>query len=251
LSERIRITPQQIITRNSSGKVTFNTDNFYLKTGSGTLFAGGNTRAPAIYGQNIITDHPVLGGYASGLYSSSQSIGNVQNNSTPGSLVYTTPKCSSLVYYFSENWGFAGIHFTSQTLRTVNVYDWDTNQMYSGPQFRWGIGPFNRLDSGVFYPDPYGGGSTVYGETRVMIYPIANSSLPPVSAANGVTYILNYTYSELFNASALVTTTDYYGNPVTNTAYIYQYYGLGDVRVRPHGVFITRNPVQLSLAVTP
>jgi hypothetical protein len=250
LSERIRITPQQIITRNSSGKVTFNTDNLYLKTGGGTLFAGGNTRAPAIYGQDIITDHPVLGGYAAGLYNSSQSIGNVQNNSSPGSLVYTTPKCSSLVYYFSENWGFAGNHFTSQTLRTVNVYDWDTNQMYSGPQFRWGIGLFNRIDSGVFYPD-YGGGSTVYGESRVMIYPVFSSPLPPVSAANGVTYILNYTYSELFNASQVVTTSDYFGNLYTQTVYITQYYNLDDVRIRPHGLFITRNPVQLSLAVTP
>ena len=251
MSERIRITPQQIITRNSSGKVTFNTDNFYLKTGSGTLFAGGNTRAPAIYGQNTITDHPVLGGYAAGLYNSSQSIGNIQNNNTPGSLVYTTPKCSSLVYYFSENWGFTGTQFTSQTLRTVNVYDWDTNQMYSGPQFRWGIGLFNRLDTEVFISDGYGGGSTTYGETRLMIYPIANSSLPPVSAANGVTYILNYTYSELFNASGVISGTDYSGNPFTQTAFIYNIYDLGDVRIRPHGVFITRNPVQLSLAVTP
>jgi hypothetical protein len=250
LSERIRITPQQIITRNASGKVTFNTDNLYLKTGSGTLFAGGNTRAPAIYGQNTITDHPVLGGYAAGLYSSSQGIGSVQNNSSPGSLVYTTPKCNSLIFFNSQNWGFAGTQFTSQTLRTVNVYDWDTDQMYSGPQFRWSIGPFNRIDSGVFYPD-YGGGSTVYGETRVMIYPVFSSPLPPVSVANGVTYILNYTYSELYNASAEVTFADYNGNLYTQTQYITQYYNLGDVRIRPHGVFIIRNPVQLSLAVTP
>jgi hypothetical protein len=251
LSERIRITPQQIITRNASGKVTFDTNNLYLKTGSGTLFAGGNTRAPAIYGQNTITDHPVLGGYAAGLYSSSQSIGNIQNNSTPGSLVYTTPKCNSLVFYYSENWGIAGAHFNSQTVRTVSVYDWDTDQMYSGPQFTWGIGPFNRLDTAVFNSDGYGGGYTSYNETRLMIYPVFSSPLPPVSATNGVTYILNYTYSELYNASQVMTFADYYGNPYTQTVYIYNYYGLGDVRIRPHGVFINRNPVQLSLAVTP
>jgi hypothetical protein len=254
LVERVKITPSQILLKDGDGNIKFNTDYAYLKTGSGTLYAGGYDRAPAIYGQNSVYDHTDSGGYCSGLFDGT--------------------------FYATQNWNYylnvpqapnyqfrvvgAGRSlitggFKSNNIRPVKYYNYDTKQLVDiNTTFYWQIDQYGLVD-----------GDGNYYSVQWEAYPVLSSNtLPSYGNPNGGTFEFTYTANEYANYSR--TTSSY--NPKTgqttyNTQYGNQFFSerssynpktgqtttipASPIYFRRSGIFSKRNPTALSLAVTP
>jgi hypothetical protein len=226
LSEAIRITPQQIITRNLSGQITFNTDNLYIKTDpNGVLFAGGNTRSPMIYGQNTIGDDQSSGFFAGTSFFASDFFPTGFSRT----IQYWIPNISSQPrIVFSSNWNQNGSVFQTPDWRPVVYYDANTAQRSNTQAiYKWAV---------------------AYGNNGLhSIWPIIfNLPTGPLNPAGG---IFELAYSANEHSNYTIQTTDGYGNVIT---YRYQdLYGFPQMYSRPHSMYTSRNPIQLSLNITP
>lgn len=244
MSERIRITPQQIVARNSSGDITFNTDYNYIKTGSGTLFAGGNTRAPAIYGQNTISDHGYHGGYCTGIQN--QQFGSL--SAAYGELRYEIPKCNFVTLQFSEKWVEIGPRFLAPS-RNTEFLNYDTGQQTQLSfvyRFSMLVSMFGLI--GTEYSDETGSG---YYTTQLMAWPNFFDIPPAVTSASGGVYILPVPQGTIKNALRTITYNDEFGNAIVSSQTVEQFYYETPIWVRPHSLFVYRSPTALSLARTP
>lgn len=246
MSERIRITPEQIIARNSSGNVTFNTDYNYLKTGSGTLFAGGNTRAPAIYGQNTIIDHGEHGGYCTGV----QDAKFANMSQAYGQLRYEVPKCNFTTIQASTRWITIGLPVFTTPLFGIPLkflnYDTGQTTTLNFYELNLVVTQFAAQDSQT--TGQYG--EIYYNTTQLMVYPNFFNTPPPVTSASGGVYIIDIPQGLVPSASRTYQ-QEFYGSsyPVTQTAQ--EYYGNQSIWLRSHSLFVYRSPTALSLAVTP
>lgn len=234
--ERVKITPSQIVLKDSDGNIKFNTDYGYIKTGSGTLYTGGYDRAPAIYGQNSVIDHTEFGGYTSGLFGGTGSFNLYQTDY----YYLNVPKSSNVTFRFLEDGSqFADIEFVSPTSRYLYYFNYDTRQrVNTGIIFTWALNLF-------FYNGAY----------VCMVYPKFYSmpmSLPSVNNVNGGTFEFEYTANEYKNWTRTVTLDDgsgtqYYNEEQTANGRVEAY----QTNFRRCGIFSTRETVALSLAVTP
>jgi hypothetical protein len=232
LVERVKITPSQILLKDSDGNIKFNTNYAYIKTGSGTLYAGGYDRAPAIYGQNTISDHTDGGGYVSGLFGGSFQL---YQNWT----YYTNvPKSNNVVFRdLSDGWGPADTEFVSPLSRYLYYYNYDTKQRENtGIIFTWAMN--------LFYNGSY----------KYLVYPKFYSvpqQLPAVTNVNGGTFEFDYTANEYQNWTRTVQVQDwdssYYNEEQTANGRVEAY----TIEIKRAGIFSTRPPTALSLAVTP
>jgi hypothetical protein len=246
LVERIRITPQQIITRNASGNETFNTNNLYLKTDpSGELYAGGNTRSPMIYGQNNVADDTSSGFFAGTTYFYSTFFTGAM---TTRVIEYEVPAMSGTpTLVFSNAWipvqGYRV--FESPTWRSINYYNYNTGTVTNTQGiYKWQLTYFGKNDG---LTDSYG--NPAFSIVNLMIYPII-SNLPggPLNPAGGI-FQLNYEPSEHSNYTTTV--VDGYGNATVRTLGQLGPYNSALVYNRPHSLYSFRNPTLIALAVTP
>lgn len=252
--ERVKITSSQILLKDSSGNIKFNTDSYYLKTGSGTLYAGGYDRAPAIYGQNSVYDHTDSGQYTAGLF----------NGATFSPLInwnyyQNVPKSDSIIYKsFGQGGALIQPPFAS-SVRTLKYFNYDTRVLSdTNITYTWQISAYG------YNPDAEG----AYTSTQWEVSPVFNTNyLPAITNPNGGTYEISYTANEYGSWSRTRVITDpEYGYQTTVTEYGSQYYTarpsvdeFGNSYTTPgqpiywrrNGIFSTRNPVSLSLAVTP
>lgn len=259
--ERIRITPSQIVARDASGNIKFSTDYSYVKTGSGTSYVGGYQRAPAIYGEGSgVTDHYQYGGYVSEIKTGRTFFPEMTRDH-----YWYIPKSDTTAHQtFTDDGSLQQPGFVSPYWRTVRYYNGDTYQ-YSNTSasYKWAVAQYAY--------DPYEvDGSSYYGRVEWQIYPIFNVySLPAVTNAGGGAFVLAYSANEWGTYSRTVTSTDYYGNSYTYTQYGSQFYTARTVTTsdesgvttqnipdsillwRKNGMFSTRSPVGISLAVTP
>lgn len=256
--ERVKITPSQILLKDSSGNIKFNTDYSYIKTGGGTLYAGGYARAPAIYGQNSIYDHTESGQYTTGLLK-----GTFQAT-TDYFLAVKVPKAEG--YTFKNNLTIEGdaygLPFVAPSLRFVEYLNYDTQTTSNtSTTFYWKIQQYG------YGAVDLGEGNTGYSGIRWEIEPILSSNiLSGQSNPNGGRFIFRYSANEYVNYTATIASYDEYGNPINITFYGGQYYGIRTyadeygtpysvpaetIYIRSSSIFSTRNPVALSLAVTP
>ena len=244
--EKVKITPSQILLKDSSGTEKFNTNNYYLKTGSGTLYAGGNTRTPAIYGQNTISDHVDKGYYTPGLFTQAINF----NQAEDWLWVYNVPKASSLRITFSDDWEAFGNQLTANSNRTLKYYNYNTLQLstMTGYEYKWIVSRVGRISSRTV--DSYGNAS--YGESYFAVWPIFYSTPPAPTNPAGGTYEVSWTANEHLTWTRPYSTTDNYGN-VTNGTYTFNtlFGGNQTLYWRIHGMFTGREPEALSLAVTP
>jgi hypothetical protein len=122
LVERVKITPSQIVLKDADGNIKFNTDYAYIKTGGGTIFAGGYDRAPAIYGQNTIIDHTDSGGYVSGLF------GGVFYPTQDQNYYTNVPQATEYQFKILPDSGtpMGGGRFISPDSRFVKYFNYDT-----------------------------------------------------------------------------------------------------------------------------
>lgn len=265
--ERVRITPSQIVTRDAGGSITFNTDYSYLKTGSGTLYAGGYQRAPAIYGtadgSTVIVDH---NSYGEGWYTSEIKTGSSSFYPTStGTYQWSVPKATDISWLYLPGAGTSlGRTFVSSNVRWAQYYSYDTfSYSNSGVRYQWAISDFGYDP----YTDNYG---TSYGRSQWEIYPLFTSTnFPAITNPNGGAISLEYSANEYGDYYRTVTTTDPYGYTRTYNDYGLNYYtartgisydegGSGTVYNipaspiywRPGGFFTKKAPVALSLAVT-
>ena len=252
--ERVKITPSQIVLKDSGGNIKFNTDYAYIKTGGGTLFAGGYQRAPAIYGQNSISDNASLGSYTSNLYS-----GATINFGQTQTFYWTSPRSSNLQFKFVDHGRDLGqVPFKSANTRTLRYLNYDT-QAFSDTSitYRWVA---TRYGYGA---DEYGNPTSI----RWVVFPEFTSlNFPTVANQNGGAFEVSYTGNEYGNWSRTLTSTDEYSNTTSTTQYGNQFYTsrtatneYGQTYTIPaetmywrtNGLFTLRNPEALSLAVTP
>lgn len=259
--ERVRITPEQIITRDSGNNITFNTDYAYLKTGSGTLYAGGYQRAPAIYGEDSITDHTAPG---EGWYTSELKAGTSFYPTSTGSYTWNVPEAGQVQFLVPPN-GFAqqsaGYVFMSPNLRSVQYVNYDTGSTSNmGITYRWAIGYW------AYDIDSEGS----YTRYQYEIYPVFSSnSFPAVTNPSGGYYSLAYSAGEYGDFSRTQSGYDEYGQPYSYTQYGSNTYtartvsgsdGYGSsytynvpaqtIYWRNNGFFTKKDPIALSLAVT-
>jgi hypothetical protein len=230
LVERVKITPSQILLKDGDGNIKFNTDYAYLKTGSGTLYAGGYDRAPAIYGQNTVTDHTEFGGYVSGLFGGSFYL---YDNHT----YYTNvPKSNSTIFReLYDGWSIIDTEFVSPYSRYLYYYNYDTRiRENTGIIFTWAM----NLFTGNGY--------------KYLVYPkFYNTNLGAVSNVNGGTFEFDYSANEYKNWTRTVQVDDgqgYYNNEEQTADGRVEAY---PIEFKRSGIFSTRQPVALSLAVTP
>ena len=232
--ERVRITPSNITLKDSSGNIIFDTDRQYLKTGGGTLYAGGNTRSPMVTGQNSITDKTDYGGYVTGFLSNAVSFTQSQN----WTFWYYVPKSTTINLKYSEVWvpsGSPAYIYTSPNTRYIYYYNYNTGvRSQTSARFKWQVG---RLDN------------SVTGESYDGIWPILIDSMPVPTNAAGGRYDFEWSANEHLNYTNTVSGVDGYGNAYTTTYNASNY--LGTLKPRFHGTFHTRSPVALALAVTP
>jgi len=246
LSERIKITPEQIITRNANGNVTFNTNNLYLKTDpNGELFAGGNTRSPMIYGQNTIADDLNSGFFAGTTYFYSTFFTGAASTR---SIEYEVPAMSGTpTIVFSNAWDRLAwsIVFESPTWRNVNYYNYNTGTVTNTQAiYKWRVAMFGRFEGAL---DQYG--NRTYSTNILMIYPeISNLPGGPLNPAGGV-FRLNYEPNEHANYSVIQ--QDEFGNNITFTLSQLAPYANSLLHFRPHSMYAFRNPIKIALAVTP
>jgi hypothetical protein len=257
LVERVKITPSQIVLKDSGGNIKFNTDYAYIKTGGGTLFAGGYQRAPAIYGQNSVTDHPSEGWYMSSIFT-----GNTFHPNEDWRYYWNVPKANSVEFRILadasvDGWGPPA--FTSaNTSRKLQYYNNDTGvRSDTTITYQW------AMTRRGYNLDSEGNPSTYQWQA----YPIFTTNVfPEVTNPRGGTYEIVYAANEHLNWRRIFTGTDEYGVPYSNTQYGSQYYGArtytdeyGNSYTTPaetiywrrNGIFTKRSPVALSLAVTP
>jgi len=250
--ERVKITPSKIVLKDQFGAVKFNTDYAYLKTGSGTLYAGGYARAPAIYGQNTVFDHTDGGGYASGLFS-----GTIYpvNNET---WYLNVPRSNSCQFRSLpiEGGTYANLRWIAASSRFVQYFNYDTRVLSNtSVTFYWQIEQYGYGDNGD-------GG---FADFKYHISPVLSSNtLPAVTNVNGGTFEFAYTGNEHLNYYRTYLYSDD-SNTYEATQYGGSIYGerQGDndgnpytipalpIYWKPWGIFTTRPPVALSLAVTP
>ena len=264
--ERIRITPSQILARDGSGNITFNTDYAYLKTGSGTSYVGGYQRVPAIYGTAgtgvSIIDHAEYGGYVSDIKSGETFYPTSTNNH-----YWYVPKSDQVTFKLLPNAGDLIVApFTSPYWRTVQYYNSDTGGYYDTYiSYKWAISLWG------FDPYDNGYGGTAYSRFEWQIYPIfTTDSFPTVTNPSGGAYVLSYSANEWGDYSLTQYGYDDYGNYLPMTYYGLNYYTARTVLTydeygnsyyqnipaeplywRKNAIFCTRNPVAVSLAVTP
>lgn len=258
--ERVKITPSKIVLKDSTGAVKFNTDSFYIKTGGGTLYAGGYARAPAIYGQNSIYDHTEYGGYCAGILSGvvpTTLTFNVQAN-VPKAQSYTHRSLPSPTYGGDP----LGLPFISPSSRFVEYFNFDTDTASNtNITFYWKIQQYG------YVPADNGEGGTTYGGVQWEMEPIlSNNTLPGQSNPNGGGFRFGFTANEHLNYTTTINSVDENGSPITITQYGSQYYGAQGyvdengqpytvpaktITFRGNAIFNTKDPVSLSLAVTP
>jgi hypothetical protein len=264
LVERIRITPSQVVTRDASNNITFNTDYSYLKTGSGTLYVGGYQRAPCIFGQNTITDHtaPTEGWFTPYVYNESNSFDGTQTRT----FWYEVPKAT---YY---RWGLGRPYsnyiggyqslFYGAAVRYGTYYNYDTNQesQLGSVRYQWAAGLFGFGDDGE------GGYSTVkWCAWPQFVYDDISSQVPqnPSGGAIGVVYYADE-YRDFartmpsYNDYGQITGyyqqygRDYYATRTAIDGYGYTYtIAASPMYIRKNSIYTTRNPIALSLSVTP
>jgi hypothetical protein len=232
LVERVKITPSQIVLKDADGNIKFNTDYAYLKTGSGTLYAGGYDRAPAIYGQNSIIDHTEFGGYTSGLF-------GVSFYLYDNMIFYTSvPKSTNVVFRdLGDGSTVQDTEFLAPTSRYLYYLNYDTGQRENtGIIFTWAM----NLFSGNGY--------------KYLVYPKFYSTpqqLPAVTNANGGTFEFDYTANEYKNWTRTVQVESwdggFYNEEQTANGRVEAY----PIEFKRSGIFSTRQPIALSLAVTP
>jgi hypothetical protein len=231
--ERVKITPSQILLKDGNGNVKFDTNSAYIKTGGGTLYAGGYARSPAIYGQGTenVIDHLQDGGFVSRIGKSGV---NLDYDGPFG--VCLVPKCNTASIRVLDEGELRYIQetpFTSSS-RNVEYYNYDTGQIIdTGVGFNWNLT--------LVYS---------YGEYKYYIYPTFNTStLPAVTNPNGGQFQLPYSEREFQYWSRQVQVEDYGGGYYNETQYGYIYGGF-PTRALAVAVFCTRASVALSLAVT-
>ena len=238
--ERVKITPSQILLKDGDGNIKFNTDNYYLKTGSGTLYAGGYGRVPAIYGQNTITDHTNYGSYAPGLFTAAATF----NQASTWRYYWNVPKCVSPEFKLVGNWEEAGQSLSANNIRTLEYFNYDTRVLSStNITYRWRVARIGQWDGSV---DGYG--NHVLVNHYFAVWPIFSSNtMPEISNPNGGTFEVAWTANE--HLSWTYTTSDNYGNTYNHTGN--ELFAGQTIQWRPNGIFSKRDPVALSLAVTP
>lgn len=251
--ERVKITPSQILLKDAEGNIKFNTDYAYIKTGGGTLYAGGYQRAPAIYGQNSVTDHPSEGLYTVGFFEGSF------NPAINKRYYWNAPK-ANLVQFRTvpDGSGDTGTGtFLSTNVRTLQYFNYDTRVLSNTSiTYRW------AMTRRGYNPDSYGN----YAYLQWQAFPVFSSSVfPEASNPSGGSYEITYQANEHNNWQRTVTTTDEYGNSYTSTQIGVNYYGqrtgsneYGTYTIPAEPIYWVRNalftkrePVALSLAVTP
>lgn len=256
--ERVKITPSQILLKDSSGNIKFNTDYSYIKTGGGTLYAGGYARAPAIYGQNSIYDHTESGQYATGL------LKGTFPATTSHFLAVKVPKAEG--YTFKNNLTIegeaSGLPFIAPSSRFVEYLNYDTQiTSNTNTTFYWKI---QQYGYDAFTDSD---GNTGYSSFRWEIEPILNGNiLSGQSNPNGGRFIFRYSANEHLNYSRIGYVYDEFSGSVPVTQYGSQFYGPQNVTdefgnsytipaktiyIRSSSIFSTKTPVALSLAVTP
>ena len=261
--ERIRITPTQILARDAGGNITFNTDYAYLKTGSGTSYVGGYQRAPAIYGTAgtgvSIIDHAEYGGYVSDIKS-----GETFYPQQTSTHYWYVPKSNQVTFkLLPAGATVTQAEFTSPYWRTVQYYNADTYG-YSDTyiSYKWAIGQFG-FDIG-----DDGQGSTTFSRVEWQVYPVFNTNnFPAVTNPSGGAFALSYSANEWGDYSRQYPVYDDYGGTSLVTQYGLNYYTARTAYDPDYGysynipasplfwyknaIFCTRNPVAVSLAVTP
>lgn len=239
--ERIKITPSQILIKDSSNNIQFNTDNLYLKTGGGTLFAGGYARSPAIYGQNTIVNHPNDGWYTSFIYS-----GDTFPENVSSTYWWRVPKADITQFRLLAGWTLlGGLFFTSTQTRTLIMLESSTNFWFNTDiTYVWKVGYFGRYNGST---DQYG--NPTYDIAQWMVWPeFSSTTFPNPTSPSGAIFRVDWTANEHLNYSKTYG-PDQYGNVSTLT--FNQQYPDVNVWWRPNAVFSKREPVALSLAVTP
>ena len=244
--ERVKITPSKILLKDADGNIKFDTDNLYLKTGSGTLYAGGNVRTPAIYGQNSVIDHTDSGFYTPGLFSPAVNFEQANNKKW----VYNVPKSSSLRIRFSDDWETYGNQLDAPSQRTLQYYNYNTLQLVDLPDYKyiWTIARVGKKSTKS--TDNYGAVS--YGQWYTAVWPVFLNVPPPPTNPAGGTYEILWTANEHLTWSKTVTGVGAYGVPFSNTYTFNSFFGEGTtINWRTHGMFTDRAPEALALAVTP
>ena len=252
--ERVKITPSQILLKDGDGNIKFNTDYAYLKTGSGTLYAGGYDRAPAIYGQNSVYDHTDYGGYCSGLLDGTFYATQNWNYYT------NVPQAPNYQFrVLGKGGGLITGGFKSNNIRPVKYYNYDTKQLIDiNTTFYWQIDQYGYND--------YGDGWTV---TQWEAYPVLSSNiLPSYGNPNGGTFEITYAANEYATYQRVIGgydpktgqtnyTTQYASNYFSGRSYYDPKSGQtivippATIYFRRCGIFSKRSPTALSLAVTP
>lgn len=252
--ERVKISPSQILLKDSDGNIKFNTDTYYIKTGSGTLYAGGYDRAPAIYGQASISDHLDGGGYCSGLLDGTFYATQNWNYYT------NVPPASSYQFrVLGKGGGLTNGGFKATSSRQLKYFNYDTRQVVdTGLTFYWQIDQYGYNDQGD-------GWTLLQWEA----YPVISSNtLPSFGNPNGGTFEFAYTANEYANFQKISSSYNpKTGQTTTTTQYGYQYFSerssynpktgqtttiaASPIYFRRCGIFNTRNSTALSLAVTP
>lgn len=238
--ERIKITPSQIVIKDSSNNIQFNTDNLYLKTGGGTLFAGGYARSPAIYGQNTISDKPNDGWYTASMYSA-ESFPRSANNT----FWWRVPKSDTTQFRFLPTWTLiGGLVFSSGQARPLIMLESSTNFWFNTSiTLVWKVGYFGLYNGAV---DGYG--NPTYESPTWMMWPeFSNYTFPNPTSPGGGIFRVDWSANEHLNYYRVV--TDGYGN--VSSIPFWSSYPDANVFWRPNAVFSKRAPVALSLAVTP
>lgn len=227
-TERIKITPSNITIRDASSNILFDTDRKYLKTGSGTLYSGGNTRSPMVTGQNSIGDHTEFG-YFLPIYSNQVNFNAAVTDTT----WFILPKCDSYSLVFNPTSADNSEPYYNYTTsaRNMKYYNYNTETTITLPnQFYWHLGLVN--------------GSTF------MAYPVAINGWPAITNGAGGSLGFPWTANEhTIGLTNTVSGTDSYGNIVTSVYSLTTYLG-GNPVLKPMGFMINRSPVALSLAVT-
>ena len=252
--ERIRITPSQIITRDASNNITFSTDYSYLKTGSGTLYVGGYQRAPAIYGQNSISDHT-----EDGWYTMSMKRGNFlaqYSNLHP----WEVPKATTTQYRHLETgtaYGNSTYNNFAAGFRTMQYLNYDTNQRSNtNIIYIWSLAQIG------YDPDSDGN----YTRVEWQLYPIFNTfNFPAPTNPSGGRFELQYYGNEHLGFYYTNSGYDEYGNAYSYTRYAWEVVGertasdgygstytipATPINWRANAIFSLRDPIALSLAVT-
>ena len=224
--ERVKISPSQILLRNIDGSISFNTDNYYLKTDpTGNLQAGGYLSAPTIYGQNTITNTD-LGWYNTGIISGPCLIGEYAQWNP--SLAIPMPKYDSIkIIYTTANYNnlYSGPYYTFQSPEQLAYIN---NVLVA--TYRWQIS--RRIDT-----DSYG---VIINDWNPFI--TLNVTFAATNLYNG---ILDFAASStsMWDWTRKAAPYDYYSSTYRNSE--------TTGPLAPFIIMTTSNPIALSISVTP